>query len=66
MSSNGIQLGCEVLFEETPEWFLSQRLGLLANQASVDGSFTHTSSLISRHGGNLACLFSPQHGFYAE
>lgn len=66
MSSDGIQLGCEVLLEEAPQWFLSQRLGLLANQASVDGSFTHTSSLISRHGGNLACLFSPQHGFYAE
>jgi uncharacterized protein YbbC (DUF1343 family) len=66
MSSNGIQLGCEVLIEEAPEWFFSQRLGLLANQASVDRSLTHTGSLISRHGGNLACLFSPQHGFYAE
>jgi len=66
MSSDEIRLGCEVLFEATPRWFFSHRLGLLANQASVDRSFTHISSLVSRHGGNLACLFSPQHGFYAE
>jgi uncharacterized protein YbbC (DUF1343 family) len=66
MISDGVQFGCEVLFEEMPPWFSSHRLGLLANQASVDRSFTHTSTLISRHGGNLTCLFSPQHGFYAE
>jgi uncharacterized protein YbbC (DUF1343 family) len=66
MNSSGIQLGCEVLFEEAPPWFYSQRLGLLANQASVDRAFNHTSSLVRRHGGNLTCLFSPQHGFYSE
>jgi uncharacterized protein YbbC (DUF1343 family) len=66
MNSGGIQLGCEVLFEEAPKWFYSQRLGLLANQASVDCAFNHTSSLVLRYGGNLTCLFTPQHGFYAE
>ncbi len=58
--------GCEVLCEAPPAWFASQRLGLLANQASVDRAFTPVSRLITRQGGNLACLFSPQHGFYAE
>jgi uncharacterized protein YbbC (DUF1343 family) len=32
----------------------------------VDHSFVPTSRLLLRHGGNLTCLFSPQHGFYAE
>jgi uncharacterized protein YbbC (DUF1343 family) len=66
MNGDGVQFGCEVLFEEMPPWISSHRLGLLANQASVDRAFTHTSTLISRHGGNLTCLFSPQHGFFAE
>jgi uncharacterized protein YbbC (DUF1343 family) len=66
MNSEGIRLGCEVLFEHAPWWLSSCRLGLLANQASVDRSFVHTSTLISLQGGKLACLFSPQHGFYAE
>jgi uncharacterized protein YbbC (DUF1343 family) len=66
MDSYEIRLGCEVMMEDPPQWFTSQRLGLLANQASVDRSFTHISSLVSRNGGNLTCLFSPQHGFFAE
>jgi uncharacterized protein YbbC (DUF1343 family) len=66
MSSDEIRLGCEALFEAMPQWFFSKRLGLLANQSSVDRSFTHTSSLVSRYGGNLTCLFSPQHGFCTE
>jgi uncharacterized protein YbbC (DUF1343 family) len=66
MISEEVRLGCEVFIEDPPKWFRSARLGLLANQSSVDRTFTHISSLISRHGGNLTCLFSPQHGFFAE
>ncbi len=66
MSIDGVQVGCEVLCAEAPAWFTSQRLGLLANQASVDRSFAHVSRLIIRHDGKLTCLFSPQHGFCAE
>jgi len=66
MSSDGVQFGCEVFFEALPPWFFSCRLGLLANQASVDRAFTRAGTLISRHGGNLTCIFSPQHGFCAE
>lgn len=66
MSRKTVQLGCEVLVEEKPDWFGKARLGLLANQASTDSRFRATGSLIIRHGGNLACLFSPQHGFFSE
>ncbi len=66
MGSEGVQLGCEILCADAPAWLASRRLGLLANQASVDRSFAPTSRLLVRHGGNLTCLFSPQHGFYAE
>lgn len=66
MSSGGILPGCEVLCANAPAWFYSQRLGLLANQASVGRSLTPTGSLILQRGGNLTCMFSPQHGFFAE
>lgn len=63
---NRVRLGCEVLFDRLPTWFRTKRIGLLANQASVDGNFRHIGALIRVAGGNLCCLFSPQHGFDAE
>jgi uncharacterized protein YbbC (DUF1343 family) len=38
----------------------------LANQASVTGELAHVAGLIRTAGGQLSCLFSPQHGFFAE
>ncbi|MEN6484965.1 MAG: exo-beta-N-acetylmuramidase NamZ domain-containing protein, partial [Syntrophobacteraceae bacterium] len=61
-----MKLGCEALVDNPPAWFGSKRLGLLANQASVTRSFEHVSPAVTRAGGKLACLFSPQHGFYME
>ncbi len=61
-----VKLGCEALIDKKPDWLRSARLGVLANQASVAGSFEHVVSLIQKGGGNLCCLFSPQHGFYSE
>lgn len=66
MISRQIRLGCEELIDREPGWFYSARLGLLANQASVARSLEHVSHLIQRKGARLSCLFSPQHGFYAE
>jgi uncharacterized protein YbbC (DUF1343 family) len=63
---NRVRIGCEVLFDRLPAWFRTKRIGLLANQASVDGDFRHIGALIRAAGGNLCCLFSPQHGFDAE
>ncbi|MFP5211932.1 MAG: exo-beta-N-acetylmuramidase NamZ domain-containing protein [Acidobacteriota bacterium] len=61
-----IRLGCETLVDEPPRWLRTARLGLLANQASVSADFRPTAGLVKEAGGKLACLFSPQHGFYAE
>jgi len=61
-----VQLGCEVLEDAPPAWLRHARLGLLANQASVNRSFDHVLSVIQRLGGKICYLFTPQHGFYAE
>jgi len=66
MTTTTIRLGCEVLCETPPAWFRQARIGLLSNQASVSGSLEHVGKLVCRAGGNLVCLFSPQHGFHAE
>ncbi len=43
------------------------RLGLLCNQASTDSRLRHSRDLICRaFPGQLACLFTPQHGFFAD
>jgi uncharacterized protein YbbC (DUF1343 family) len=61
-----VRLGCDGLFQDPPEWFRSSRLGLLVNQASVNHLFQNVSALVKRAGGDLTCLFSPQHGFHGE
>jgi uncharacterized protein YbbC (DUF1343 family) len=44
-----------------------KRLGLLANQASTDRRFVHGRDLLrAAYPDQLACLFSPQHGFFSE
>ncbi len=59
--------GIENLKTNPPDYLKGKRLGLLANPASVDKGFTHTLDIINRlFPGQLAALFSPQHGFYAE
>ena len=43
------------------------RFGLLCNQASTDRHYIHSRDCIARLvGKRLRCLFSPQHGFFAE
>ncbi len=43
------------------------RLGLLCNQASVDGEIRHAREIFaSIFPGRLTALFSPQHGFFAD
>ena len=44
-----------------------QRLGLLANQASLNGRLTHARAVVSRFfPGQLTALFGPQHGYGGE
>ena len=60
-------LGIEQLLAGGGPDLHGKRLGLLCNQASVDRNFVHSRDLIDRCFPNqLSCLFSPQHGFFAE
>lgn len=62
-----IRLGVEEFVEAPPHWLQGKRLGLLCNQASVDHRFRHSRDLLDlAFPGQLRCLFSPQHGFFAE
>jgi uncharacterized protein YbbC (DUF1343 family) len=66
MGDNSVRLGCEVLVDDPPAWLRSGRLGLLVNQASVSHNLEDTTALVRKAGGHVCCLFTPQHGFYAE
>ena len=60
-------LGIEELIAAPPRSFAGKRLALLCNQASTDSRFRHSRDLIMQaFPGQLACLFSPQHGFFSE
>jgi uncharacterized protein YbbC (DUF1343 family) len=62
-----ISLGIEQLLSSPPKWLSGYTLGLLCNQASTDSSLRHSRDLINKaFPGQLACLFSPQHGFFSE
>ena len=59
--------GLESLLAAPPKWLRGQRLGLLCNPASVDHRLVHARLRIARRlPGQLAALYSPQHGFCAE
>ena len=59
--------GLEALLAAPPKWLRGRRLGLLCNPASVDHRLVHARLRIARRlPGQLAALYSPQHGFYAE
>ena len=62
-----ISLGIEQLVNSPPAWIEGKRIGLLCNQASADRNFVHSVDLIKHNfPGQLACLFTPQHGFFSE
>jgi uncharacterized protein YbbC (DUF1343 family) len=59
--------GLENFIDSPPPFIRDKRLGLLCNPASVDRNFNHARELInSKFPGNLAALYSPQHGFFSE
>ncbi len=62
-----VTLGIERLVSAPPASLAGKRLGLLCNQASTDSRFRHSRDLVqAAFPGQLTCLFSPQHGFFAE
>jgi uncharacterized protein YbbC (DUF1343 family) len=62
-----VQTGLEGFLKSPPKWAANARLGLLCNPASVDRRFNHARWVIQqRFPDQLAALYSPQHGFFAE
>ena len=62
-----IKTGIESLASSPPDWLQGKRLGLLCNQGSTDRDFRHSRDIINAVlPGRLKCLFSPQHGFFAD
>jgi uncharacterized protein YbbC (DUF1343 family) len=59
-----IKLGIDTLISSAPAWLRGARLGLLANQASVDGLLRHTRDRLLAAGARLTALFAPQHGYF--
>jgi uncharacterized protein YbbC (DUF1343 family) len=62
-----VQIGLENCLADPPVVLRGARLGLLANQASVDCGYRYAWDLLAeRFPGQLAALFSPQHGLWCE
>lgn len=62
-----VTTGLENLIAEPRQQLNGKRIGLLCNPASVDANYQHARHLLQKaYPGQLAALFSPQHGFFAE
>ncbi len=60
-----MQLGLEVFLNKPPRELLNKRWGLLSNQASINRHGYYSKDLLrGKFEKHLACLFSPQHGFW--
>ena len=60
-------LGIEQLIQAPPAYMRGRRSGLLCNASSVDRQLVHSRErLRDLLGPSLTCLYSPQHGFFAE
>ncbi len=61
------QTGLEHCLADPPSSLRNARFGLLMNQASVDSSFRYACDLLAaKFPGQLAAIFSPQHGLWCE
>lgn len=62
-----VLFGLEAAVTDPPELLRRARaFGLVCNQASVDASFQHASSVLAqRFPGRLRALFGPQHGLWS-
>lgn len=62
-----IQIGLERCLEEVPATLAGVRFGLLMNQASVDRRARYACDLLAEKlPGQLAAVFTPQHGLWCE
>ena len=59
-----VEIGLESCLADPPPVLRGARFGLLMNQASVDQQLRYACDLLAaRFPGQLAAIFSPQHGF---
>jgi uncharacterized protein YbbC (DUF1343 family) len=59
-----VTLGIDRLLEQDAGLIAGQRIGLVSNPASIDGSFRHSADrLRDSADATLVALFGPQHGF---
>jgi len=61
-----VQLGIDNLLVTQPAWLKTARIGLLANQASVDGRLRRSRDRLLEAGARITALFAPQHGYFGE
>jgi uncharacterized protein YbbC (DUF1343 family) len=67
MISPLVQTGLDVLVRDGFEHLRGVRVGLVANQASIDRQFRHAADLLSiADRVRLGALFGPEHGFGGE
>jgi uncharacterized protein YbbC (DUF1343 family) len=67
MKQPSIDFGLERCLESPPRLLAVARFGLLMNQASVDRTFRYACDVLAeRFPGQLAAIFSPQHGLWGE
>ncbi len=62
------ETGLDVFLKKEHRRFRKMRLGVLCNQASVDGQFRHVSHLLTdkKLRLNITCFLGPQHGIRGE
>ena len=58
-----VKTGLENLLEDHLDLIQGKRLGVLANQTSVDSKGRHIVKLLSEHAQIVTVLFGPEHGF---
>jgi uncharacterized protein YbbC (DUF1343 family) len=61
-----VQLGIDNLLATQPAWLKTARIGLLANQASVDHNLRLSRDRLLAAGVRITALFAPQHGYFGE
>jgi uncharacterized protein YbbC (DUF1343 family) len=67
MSSAVVQTGLERCLADPPAILRGARFGLLMNQASVNRQFRYACDVLNKEfPGQLAAIFSPQHGLWGE
>jgi uncharacterized protein YbbC (DUF1343 family) len=60
-----VRVGVEILIGERLELIREKRLGIIANQTSLDGQGRHIVDLLARH-ARITAVFAPEHGFRGD